>query len=187
VTPSSWSTTSRLCWRRSPVADGSRTELALDQNFPEPVLRALAEYVVDIQLVPLRRIHARLPTLDDRQLVIALSQLGWTGLVTNNYRMLKNPKELAAILKTKLTVFAIEGVGDDPLRATGAVLLDLPGALRRVVPGRAQVFWMRPRNPMPDDPWALLARVAEHQHRTVEDLYDEVAVSDEELARPIVG
>ena len=53
-------------------------------------------------------------------------------MVANNSKMLKNPKELAAIVATKLTVFAIEGVGDDPIRATGALLLDLPGALKRM-------------------------------------------------------
>ena len=106
--------------------------LALDQNFPTPILAALAEFIVDIELIPLRRIDPRLSSLDDRTLVVALHQLGFPGLVTNNYKMLKNPKELAAIVATKLTVFAIEGVGDDPIRATGALLLDLPGALKRM-------------------------------------------------------
>ena len=102
--------------------------LALDQNFPTPILAALAEFIVDIELIPLRRIDPRLSSLDDRTLVVALHQLGFPGLVTNNYKMLKNPKELAAIVATKLTVFAIEGVGDDPIRATGALLLGPSGS-----------------------------------------------------------
>lgn len=126
--------------------------LALDHNFPTPFLRALDTYIVDVELITLRDIDARLPTLDDRQLVIALHQLGFPGLVTNNYKMLKNPKELAAIIATRLTVFAIEGVGDDPLRATGALLLDLPGALKKMDTRRPQVFWMKPRNPLPQNP-----------------------------------
>ena len=64
--------------------------LALDQNFPTPILAALAEFIVDIDLIPLRKIDQRLSTLDDRTLVIALQQLGFEGLVTNNYKMLKN-------------------------------------------------------------------------------------------------
>jgi len=83
--------------------------LALDQNFPTPILAALSEFIVDIELIPLRRIDPRLSSLDDRTLVVALHQLGFPGLVTNNYKMLKNPNELAAIVATKLTVFAIEG------------------------------------------------------------------------------
>lgn len=56
-------------------------ELALDQNFPEPILRCLDEYVVDVRLVPLRSIDPRLPTLGDRELVLALHQLGGQGPV----------------------------------------------------------------------------------------------------------
>lgn len=85
-------------------------------------------------------------------LVIAHHQLGFPGMVTNNYRILKNPRELAAIIETRLTIFAIEGVGGDPLRATGAVLLDLPGALKKLGTRKGKVFWMRPPNPTPEDP-----------------------------------
>ena len=82
----------------------------------------------DIQLLPLRAIDEELTQLDDRNLLIALKQLEFKGLVTLNYKMLRNPKELAAVLKTKLNIFAVEGVGHDPIRATGALLLDLQPA-----------------------------------------------------------
>ena len=100
----------------------------LAQPRPGPVPRA-----VD-------RIDRRLGELDDRGLIIALYQLGWAGLVTNNYKMLYVPAEIAAIVKTKLLVFAVEGVGHDPLRATGALLLDLPGALKRHRPACRRCF-----------------------------------------------
>ncbi len=161
--------------RRQPI------RLALDQNFPTPILRAIAEYIVDVELIPIREIDTRLSTFEDRELLIALRQLGYPGLVTNNYKMLKNPKELAAIIATKLTVFAIEGVGDDPIRATGAALLGLPGALKQMDTRKAQVFWVRPRNPMPANPVELFERAAEHQRRDASDLLKEVAVSALEL------
>jgi len=78
--------------------------LPLDQNFPEPILKGLESWMGEVQLVPLRTIDHRLTTLDDRGLLIALKQLGYDGLVTLNYRMLRNPKELAAVLKTKLAI-----------------------------------------------------------------------------------
>lgn len=161
-------------------------ELPLDQNFPEPILRCLEAFILDVKLVPLRQIDPRLSTLDDRELIIALQQLGYSGLVTNNYKMLKNPRELAAILKTKLTVFAIEGVGDDPLRATGALLLDLPSALKRRTPGKAEVFWMRPRNPVPQKPWEIFEQVAGRLDRAATDLYKQVEVTEEEFERPVL-
>ena len=161
--------------------------LALDQNFPTPILAALSDFIVDIELIAIRKIDPRLSTLDDRKLVVALSQLGFAGLVTNNYKMLKNPKELAAIVATKLTVFAIEGVGDDPIRATGALLLDLPGALTKIDSRRAQVFWMRPRNPLPQDPLELFQRAAKHQNRDATALMSELAVSKDELLKPVLS
>ena len=126
--------------------------LPLDQNFPEPILERLAPWMGDIELVPLRMIDARLTRLDYRKLLIALKQLGFEGLVTLNYKMLRNPAELAAVLKTKLTVFAVEGVGHDPIRATGALLLDLQPAMNAMQAGRTRVFWLRPRAPKPQEP-----------------------------------
>ena len=57
--------------------------LALDRNFPLSVLK-MAPALPEVELVPIRLIDRRLGELDDRSLVIALCQLGWVGLVTNN-------------------------------------------------------------------------------------------------------
>ena len=162
------------------------TTLPLDHNFPQPILAALSEWLGDVELLPIERIDSRLTNLGDRQLVIALHQLGYGRLVTNNYRMLQNPVELAAVIKTKMSVFAIEGVGDDPIRATGALLLDLPSVIKAVEAGRPGVFWLRPRVPRPKDPWDLLKELAERRHEDVGDLYQRVAVSDDELATPVL-
>ncbi|MCU0309766.1 MAG: hypothetical protein MUE36_02335 [Acidimicrobiales bacterium] len=161
--------------------------MALDVNFPEPILASLAEFLVDVELIPVRRIDPALSELDDRALMLALRQEGFDWLITNNYRMLRNPSELAAILKARMKIFAIQGLGSDPLRATGALLLDLPGAVRRSRSGRSEVFWSRPRNPEPQDPWELLERAADHRHQEAAALYEEVAVSDEEAAQPWRG
>lgn len=163
---------------------GERLKVPLDVNFPEPILASLQEFIVDVELVPLREIDPALTELDDRYLFLALRQEGFSWLATNNYRMLRNPDELAAIMKAHMTVFAIEATGDDPLRATGALLLDLPGAVRRATPGRSQVFWSRPRNPAPVEPWELFGRAASHRHQRAAQLYEQVKVTDEELADP---
>jgi len=159
-----------------------RKRIALDVNFPEPILKCLADFMPDIELVPVRRIDPALAELSDRDLVLALRQEGFDWLVTNNFKMLRNPQELAAIMKSGVTVFAVEGTGDDPLRATGAVLLDLPGALRRQQ--SSKVFWSRPRNPDPQDPWELFTQAAERRHSDAAELYDEVKVTDGERDRP---
>lgn len=163
-------------------------DLPLDHNFPEPILNCLDEYLVDVRLLPLRHIDPRLPDLDnDRVLLIALYQLGFSSLVTTNYRMLDNPRELAAVLKTKFTVYAVIEAGHDPLKATGILLFDLPAALRKTVPKKAQIFRFRHAQPRPTDPWHdEFKRVARNRNQGTQELYSEVRVSPEELATPIL-
>lgn len=161
-------------------------QLPLDQNFPEPILAALEPWMGDIQLLPLRRIDPQLPELDDRRLLIALKQLGFEGLVTLNHKMLRNPRELAAVLKTGLTVFAVEGVGHDPIRATGALLLDLRPAVNAVQAGRSGVFWLRPRAPQPRDPWDLFKKAAQKRNEDAEHLYATLKVSDTEMETAVL-
>jgi hypothetical protein len=161
-------------------------DIPLDHNFPEPVLDCLHEFVVDVNLIPLRRIDERLTELDDRRLVIALHQLGYPGFVTNNYKMLQNPRELAAIIATRLCVFAIEGVGHDPIRATGALLLDLPSALKGMEAGAKGVFWFRPRRPQPRDPQELFNRMAQRRNENPNDLYNQVRVTRAELNNSVL-
>lgn len=160
--------------------------LPLDQNFPEPILEQLEPWMGDIQLLPLRTIDEELTRLDDRDLLIALKQLEFEGLVTLNYKMLRNPKELAAVLKTKLSIFAVEGVGHDPIRATGALLLDLRPAVNAIESGKAGVFWLRPRSPKPQDPWVLFERAAQNHDEDAATLYERVKVSDADLEAVIL-
>lgn len=164
-----------------------RLRFALDQNFP-PFVLDVAEYFPDTELTTLHKIDPRISDLDDRRLVIYLHQAGWHGLITNNYRMLWVPPEIAAIAKAKITVFAVEAVGDDPLRATGSVLLHLPAVLKRVTPGKAQVFRTgKPRSPQPEDAWHYFEEAARRRRADVSELYEQVKVTDEELETPIFG
>lgn len=162
-------------------------DLPLDHNFPERILDSLREFITEADLIPLRRIDERLPDLDDRQLVIALHQLGFPGFVTSNYKMLQNPRELAAVIATEVCVFAIEGVGHDPIRATGALLLDLPSAVRAMEAGRRGVFWLRPRSPQPQDPNDLFNRMAQRRKENPKDLYNQVKVTGEELSSLVLS
>ena len=161
--------------------------LPLDHNFPEPIVDSLKPWMGSTELLPLRHIDERLTSLDDRPLLIALRQLGFAGLVTLNYRMLRNPSELAAVIKTGVTVFAIEGVGHDPMRATGALLLDLPIALKAVQAGSKGVFWFRPRAPQPQDPRELFDKAATRRHQDPVALYASLEVSDAELQKPVLA
>jgi hypothetical protein len=77
--------------------------LALDQNFPEPIVDALADFLAeDAELVPIRRIDPRLPTADDWLVLQALhsDHRPWDGLITSDSNMLGLPKELAVLCQT---------------------------------------------------------------------------------------
>jgi hypothetical protein len=88
----------------------------------------------ELELKSLQQFDPRLTLLDDRPLIIACQQLGWHGLITNNYKVLYEPHEVAAIVvATPSIVVAAEGLGHDPLRAAGALLLGLPGLVQRLV------------------------------------------------------
>jgi hypothetical protein len=129
--------------------------LALDQNFPTPLINAIRDYLpADLEARSLREIDPRLSDLEDRPLFIALHQLGWDGLITNNYKMLDVPSEIAAIVKTKAIVIAVDGLGHDPLRAVGALLLELPGLPDRIRPRTSNVFRLAYRRHYPKRPGA---------------------------------
>ncbi len=94
---------------------------ALDQNFPQPILALLAEYLrEEAELVPLAQIDKRLAeSVDDWRILLSLHQRGdWDGLITTDSGMLSLPRELAVLMQTKLSLVVAEEAGHDPLRAT---------------------------------------------------------------------
>ena len=160
--------------------------LALDQNFPTPLINAIRDYLpTDLEVRSLREIDHRLSDLEDRPLFIALHQLGWNGLITNNYKMLDVPSEIAAIVKTKAIVIAVEGLGHDPLRAVGALLLELPGLPERIRPRTSNVFRLAYRRRLPEEAWAYFQRAAQRLDQDPNNLWRRVGVTDAELTRPV--
>jgi hypothetical protein len=161
--------------------------LALDQNFPTPLINAVRGYLpANLELRSLHEIDPRLSDLDDRPLIIGLHQLGWHGLITNNYKMLDVPTEIAAIVATKMIVVAIEGLGHDPLRAVGALLLELPGLSDRLRPRTSNVFRLAYRRRPPEDAWTYLQRAAERVGQQTDQLWRRVRVSGDELGNAVL-
>jgi len=135
--------------------------LAFDQNFPTSLIQRIAEFLPEaLELASLQQIDPRFPTLDDRPLLIALRQLGWNGLITNNYKMLFEPHEIATVVATKSVIVAVQGLGHDPLRAAGALLLELPGIESRVLPDRSSVFLLRYERRPARDGWEFVTEAA---------------------------
>jgi hypothetical protein len=87
-----------------------RALFALDQNYPVPILSTLSEYMPEAELVPVSEIDTRLTDVDDWQILVALMHHGrpWAGLITHDLDFLRSPRELAALIQTKLAVVVAE-------------------------------------------------------------------------------
>jgi hypothetical protein len=101
--------------------------------------------------------------------------------------MLDIPEELAAIVQTKAVVVAVEALGHDPIRAAGALLLELPTLRTRVRPGRSNVFRLRYGRRAPDDAWTFMSAVAAQRGVDVEALWRTVKVTDAEMLEPVLA
>lgn len=148
--------------------------LALDQNFPLPLVRALEPFIPpSIALEPLTSIDQALSRVSDSELVRELHRRNFDGLVTTDYHMLDDPETVAVIVDTKLTVLAIEAAGHDPLKATAALFQELPGLEHRLLRNQANVILHRPRATTPRPAWNYLKRIAEKQDVDVGDLWSQ--------------
>jgi hypothetical protein len=107
-------------------------------------------------------------------------------LITNNYKMLEMPTEIAAIVTAKMIIIAIEGLGHDPLRAVGALLLELPGLPDRLKPGTSNVFRLASRRRPPEDAWTYLQRAADRVGLQANQLWRRVRVSGHELGNAVL-
>jgi hypothetical protein len=159
---------------------------ALDQNFPEPIVNALAAWLrADAELVPIRTIDARMATIDDWQILHALhaGEESWDGLITTDARMLNLPKELALLCQTRLTLVVAEAVGHDPIKATGLILAHIGRICEQTSADRAQVWRLRTNTRPADDPWDYMTRTAERRGESAGDLYRRERLTPTELAR----
>lgn len=160
---------------------------ALDESFPQPIVALLTEYLRDeAELVPLAGIDPRLAESDDDwRTLLFLHQRGeWDGLITTNSGMLSLPRELAVLMQTKLSLVVAEESGHDPLRASGLLLLHLPGICRDTTATKPQLWRLRAPGRRPAiDPWDELERVADDQGESAADLYAEAKLSRSDLER----
>lgn len=159
---------------------------ALDQNFPQPIVNALGRFQPHAELVPVASVDPRMSRLDDWELLLALHhhERPWTGLITTDSSMLAQPRELATLLKTRLTLVVAMEAGHDPVRASGLVFAYLPNVVKRTDARRAQVFTLRAANKPAEDPWDnFLSPLAERQGREAAEVYAEAVPTDDELER----
>lgn len=163
---------------------------ALDQNFPEPLLDAAAPFLPEVELVPIRVIDPRLSDMDDWEILLTLHLhvRPWDGLITTDSSMLGQPRELATLRQTNLTLVVARATGHDPIRATGLVLTHRDYICDQTTDAQPQVWDLSARSRPATDPWDLLEKAARHQHRTTDTVWREARLTAEELrTNPLAG
>lgn len=101
---------------------------ALDENFPQPLLaevllqKAVRKRVaLDIKM--LSDIDTALLGYHDHDLIRALDSRGVEGLITCDDSMVFRPEVQKAIEDTRFSIVTCRKAGDDPIMATGLVLV----------------------------------------------------------------
>jgi hypothetical protein len=158
---------------------------ALDQNFPQPIVRVLSDFQTDAQLVALEDIDPRMSTLEDWELLLALHHHAdpWDGLITTDSSMLAQGRELAALIQTKLTLVVAVASGHNPVKASGLLFAYLAGICQRTTPDRAQAWRLNAVSRAHEDPWEHLKRIAAHSGRSADEVWSEYRLSSRALAR----
>lgn len=119
-----------------------RPAFALDENFPQPILReAINKYVLGIEIALLVDVDLNLlGAYQDHELIVELAGRGIEGLITCDDSMIFRPEVLDAIERTGFSVVTCRRVGDDPVRASGLLLVHLPDVAKRHQSRRPQIW-----------------------------------------------
>lgn len=158
---------------------------ALDHNFPQPIARALDDFTPEAELVAVDVIDARLPELDDWELLLALHhhEREWDGLITADSGMLALPRELAVVMQTRLSLVVVEEAGHDMVKATGLLFAHLADVCKRTRADQAQLWRLRVAERRPIDPWEQLQDIAERGGTDAAQLYADHKLSSDGLSR----
>lgn len=99
---------------------------------------------------------------------------GVDSFITLDSRMLNLAKEMAVLCQARLSMVVFEDVDNDPLVATGLLMVHLPYISRQIVRRKAQL-WIIRRHPTrsPLNPWNEgVARLADREGITAKELYE---------------
>jgi hypothetical protein len=162
---------------------------ALDHNFPDPIVTALGAFQADAELVRIDAIDPRMPDLDDWELFLALHHDArpWDGLITTDSSMLRQGRELAALIQTRLTLIVAMEAGHNPVKASGLLFAHLGNICKRIDPTKPQVWRLQAVSRPHTDPWDFVSQLAEHNNRDAAAVWNENRLTPAELATDPLG
>jgi hypothetical protein len=131
---------------------GLTPRLVLDQNFPAPILSAvnLDRWLPEFEIVSVRDHDPRLSRdFEDWQVILGCSQSGAVGFISTDAAMLDNPRVIAVVEDTNMTLVVCAAIGHDPIAATGLLLAHLPRVAKRHRSDRPQIWKIHPTEQTP--------------------------------------
>jgi hypothetical protein len=139
-----------------------RLIFVLDQNFPRQV--ANLPWPPELALIRLDEIDSRLASdTEDWEILLELEHLGTIhGFITNDANILLSSREMLALSYSNLRLVATDGVGHDPLKASGLVMVHLSD-IARDRPGTAMTYLLRPSGKSTLSPGKRITQIARHQ------------------------
>lgn len=159
--------------------------LALDQNFPTPLIKAAKPWLGAIELRHTHEIDPRLSELDDWELLLALLHHpdGYVGMITADARMIEQAKELAVLQQTGLSLVVAEGSGHDPVKATGLVLTHISHIVGQIGRKKSKIWSLSSHAPLPKVPRDYLGQLASKEKVSIEQIFAAARVDDATLGR----
>lgn len=116
------------------MIERSQLHFVLDHNVPYQVVRGI-DWPPYLRLSGLKDAAPHLiDEPDDWRILLALAELGGVdGYITNDGKMLDLAEEMAALMRTRLTLVVTLGSGHAPLRASGLLMAYLPEIARQLL------------------------------------------------------
>jgi hypothetical protein len=97
---------------------------------------------------------------------------GIDGFITNDSKMLNLSTEMVALHTTSLTLIITDGVGDQPIRATGLIMVHLETVVSQM--GKKPRIWvLKPAQLGAKRPWDQLNRIADYRNVPVNRVVEE--------------
>lgn len=127
--------------------------------------------------------------MDDWELLIALMHHsdGFAGVVTSDARMLGQPRELAALQQTGLSMVVAEGSGHDPVKATGLVLTHITHIAGQIARKKSQIWALSSHAPRPKGPRDYLGIIASNDGKSIDQAFGEARLDEATLRRNPLG
>jgi hypothetical protein len=149
-----------------------RPRFVLDQNFPARILSAanLETWLPEFEIVSVRDHDARLSRdFEDWQVILGCSQTGAEGFISDDDGMLANPRVIAVVEQTRMTLVICAEINHDPIAATGLLLAHLPRVAKRHRSDRSQIWKIRPTEQRPRSLSEFKERIERNSGARVDD------------------